>query len=233
MFMTEPRLSDPTSARPSGRWPPGQRQAPLRPFGFVRNARWQPGPISHPVFAVTGAIAAPVVCDVEALIRSLGRREQRSDLHCVATWSALDLTWSGLAFADFWGWLGEQADLDGVTWLRLTGADGFRTCLPVTDALAPDVLLADRLNGEPLSVDHGAPVRLVAPAHYGYKNIKHLQAMTLRTSYRPGSAGWAEHPRARVAEEERGRGLPGWVYRHLYRTIAPAAFAAYDRNRRV
>ena len=42
------------------------------------------------------------------------------------------------------------------------------------DALADDVLLADRLDGAPLDAKHGAPVRLVAPAHYGFINVKHL-----------------------------------------------------------
>lgn len=39
--------------------------------------------------------------------------------------------------------------------------------LPIADLLVPAVLLADRLGGEPLSFARGAPLRLVAPAHYG------------------------------------------------------------------
>jgi DMSO/TMAO reductase YedYZ molybdopterin-dependent catalytic subunit len=176
-------------------------------------------------------MSTPVVCDVADLIEQLGRTELRSDLHCVATWSALDLEWSGLAFTDFWAWLGDQAELGDVVWLRCKGADGWSACLALEDALAPNLLLADRLDGEPIPPEHGAPVRLVAPAHYGYKNVKNLSTITLLSDYRAGSSGWAEHPRARVAEEERGPGLPGWVYRGIYRALRPAVAARYDRAR--
>jgi hypothetical protein len=49
--------------------------------------------------------------------------------------------------------------------------DGSRGSLPLEDLLAADVLLADAFDGPPLGVAHSAPVRLVAPGHYGYKNI--------------------------------------------------------------
>jgi DMSO/TMAO reductase YedYZ molybdopterin-dependent catalytic subunit len=98
--------------------------------------------------------------------------------------------------------------------------DGYRTALPLTDLLAVDVLLADRLNDQPLTVEHGAPIRLVAPAHYGYKSAKHLQRIELcaeHLRYRPLLHRLLDHPRARVAFEERGQFLPGWLSRYLFR----------------
>ena len=212
--------------------PPGQRAGPLRRFGLLDSAAWGPDPSARPEVTIDGEIGEPLVCDIADLIGRLGRRQIRADLHCVATWSATNLEWSGLGFTDYWGWLRDHAELGDVSWLRLKGLDGSSACLSLADALSPDVLLADRLNGEPVPADHGAPLRLVAPAHYGYKNIKNLCAITLLSRYRAGSAGRAEHPRARVAQEERGPGLPGWVYRGVYGTLKPAVFAAYDRRRR-
>src|SRR6185436_19658550 len=93
---------------------------------------------------------------------------------------------------------------------------------PLADLLAPDVLLADRLDGEPLSIAHGAPLRLVAPAHYGYKSIKHLNRIEFRRSsagYRPIGFRFMQHPTARVANEERGQWFPGWLLRRLYRPL--------------
>ena len=211
--------------------PPGQRAAPLRPFGRPEGAAWRPEPGGRPKISVRGNISAPVEVDIADLIEQLGRTDRRSDLHCVATWSATDLEWSGLAFTDFWGWLGKQAELGDVGWLRCKGADSWSACLALEDALAGNVLLADRLNGEPLPPEHGAPLRLVAPAHYGYKNVKNLSTVTLLGAYRAGSSGWAEHPRARVAKEERSRGLPGWIYRGVYGVLKPAVIALYDRKR--
>jgi Oxidoreductase molybdopterin binding domain len=90
------------------------------------------------------------------------------------------------------------------------------------DLLAPDVLLADRLFGQPLSLEHGAPLRLVALGHYGYKSVKHLDRIEFRVSdagYRPYGLRFMVHPRARVAFEERGQWLPGWLLRVLYRPL--------------
>jgi DMSO/TMAO reductase YedYZ molybdopterin-dependent catalytic subunit len=106
------------------------------------------------------------------------------------------------------------------------------------------VLLADTLGGEPLNVAHGAPLRLVAPAHYGYKNLKHLAAIEYWTDRRHYRFPWPypnlmDHPRARVALEERARFLPAWLLRPFYRMVMPLArakaargLAAYERQNR-
>ncbi|WP_354643682.1 sulfite oxidase [Kitasatospora camelliae] len=67
--------------------------------------------------------------------------------------------------------------------LVFTGADSgevdgrdtpFERALPVAAALHPDTLLATRMNGEPLTRRHGAPVRLVVPGRYGVAGVKWL-----------------------------------------------------------
>jgi DMSO/TMAO reductase YedYZ molybdopterin-dependent catalytic subunit len=100
--------------------------------------------------------------------------------------------------------------------------DKYKSSLLLEDALADDVLLADKLDAQPLSFEHGAPLRIVAPAHYGYKNVKHLSNIELlqdATSYKPRIPRFMEHPRARIAYEERGRYFPGWLLRYLYRPL--------------
>jgi DMSO/TMAO reductase YedYZ molybdopterin-dependent catalytic subunit len=79
-------------------------------------------------------------------------------------------------FADFFEHVaGRSRPTDDVRLVVFHGDDGYRCSLPLEDLLAADVLLADTLDGAPLGIEHGAPVRLVAPAHYGYKNVKHLR----------------------------------------------------------
>jgi DMSO/TMAO reductase YedYZ molybdopterin-dependent catalytic subunit len=88
--------------------------------------------------------------------------------------------------------------------------------------MSDDVLLADRLDGQPLSIQHGAPLRIVAPAHYGYKNVKHLNRIDFLTEgseYNRAGYRFMDHPRARVAFEERGIGAPGWLLRIAYRPL--------------
>jgi len=102
------------------------------------------------------------------------------------------------------------------------GQDGYKSSLPLEDLLASDVLLADQLNGAPLTIEHGAPLRLVAPAHYGYKSVKHVYRIDLLPEEGSDRRSWMrflDHPRGRVALEERGRGFPGWFLRFVFRPL--------------
>ncbi len=116
--------------------------------------------------------------------------------------------------------------------LIFRGQDGARTSLLLEDLLAPDVLLADTLDSSPLTVEHGAPLRLVAPAQYGYKSVKHLSRIEFRRDdkgYRPAAFRFMDHPRARVALEERGRWVPGWLLRYLYRPLVSVTAARFAK----
>ena len=167
-------------------------------------------------------------------LQGLPRVEQVCDFHCVTTWSFPALRWEGVRFIDFYARVvqPQAAPHANATLVALRGQDGARTGMLLEDLLAPDVLLADRLNGEPVSVDHGAPLRLIAPAHYGYKWVKHLSRIEFRNpgaGYRVSALSFMDHPRARVAHEERGRVLPGWLLRHLYRPLIPGTVARFAR----
>lgn len=205
--------------------PPGQVERPDFPrFGLGRFARRYAPNLDRIELAIGGDVARPLTVADEVL--RLPRVEQVSDFHCVTTWSRRGVAWSGVRFADFYrdlavGRAGAPAD---ATTVVLQAQDGYCSCLLLEDLLAPDVLLADRLDGRPLGLEHGGPLRLVAPAHYGYKNVKHLAAIEFRrdrSTYRFPFPypGLMDHPRARVALEERGVGLPGWIFRYLYRPL--------------
>lgn len=202
--------------------PPGQQATKLERFGLPQFARRRVEPPARPVLTVTGEVRRPTQFDLGDLLDGLPRREQRSDLHCVTTWSALDLTWSGVAFGDV---VHRVASLvqphPRAGWLLVSGLDGFQSCLLLEDALAEDVLVADGLAGVPLCSEHGAPMRLVAPAQYGYKSVKHVVGLEYCRAYPGGSAGWKEHPRGRVAREERSRLLPGPIWRRAWAWALP------------
>ncbi len=208
--------------------PPGQHPAAWERFGLPQFAARRVVPPVRPVVSVTGHVRRPAQLDLDELLAGLPRRQQRSDLHCVTTWSALDLSWSGVPLREVLHRLTDVVSPHPrARWLLATGLDGFAACLRLDDALADDVLLADQLDGVPLSVAHGAPVRVVAPAQYGYKSVKHLMALEYRTAYPGGSAGWKEHPRGRVAREERSRLLPGPLWRRAWAVTLPLARRPY------
>lgn len=208
--------------------PPGQRAAELERFGLPGFARRQVQVPARPVLTVSGEVLRPTQVEVAELLAGLPRADQRGDLHCVTTWSALDLDWSGVRLAAAIGVLAElvQPHPDA-RWLLATGLDGFSACLALEDALAAGALLADRLGGNALTAAHGAPVRLVAPAQYGYKSVKGLATLEFRRRYVPGSAGLKEHRRGRVATEERSRLLPGPVWRQVWARALPIARRPY------
>lgn len=208
--------------------PPGQHPAGWERFGLPQFAARHVVTPVRPVVSITGHVRNPAQFDLGDLLAGLPRRPQSSDLHCVTTWSALNLPWSGVLMREVLDRLTEVVrPHPRARWLLATGLDGFAASLRLDDALADDVLLADSLGGAPLSVAQGAPVRLIAPAQYGYKSVKHLVGLEYCIAYSGGSAGWKEHPRGRVAREERSRFLPGPLWRRAWAVMLPLARRPY------
>jgi DMSO/TMAO reductase YedYZ molybdopterin-dependent catalytic subunit len=206
--------------------PPGQVEVDDFPrFGLANFAFRFPAETERIELAVGGDVAHPMLFAAE--LESLERVEQVSDLHCVTTWTRRGLRWGGWRFRDFY----EQLVVPrvrpdaGASLVVLCAQDGLAQSLPLEDALAADVLLADRLDGERLGVDHGAPLRFVAPAHYACKSVRHLCAVDFWRDARhyrfPGPRWLMNHPRARVMHEERGTVFPPWVFRTLWPAMIP------------
>ena len=175
------------------------------------------------VVTIGGAVTTSIVLD-EAVCAAVPRCERVTSLHCVTTWTRDGLRFAGWSLRALWDVvIVPQAQPDPrVCAVVVRGLDGCWTMLPLEDLLAPDVLVADRLDDRPLGRAHGAPLRLVVPAHYGYKQVKHVCALELLTEWPARrTLVWFEHPRARVAFEERGPYVPGWVYRTVYRAALP------------
>ncbi len=213
--------------------PPGQREAvAFHRFGLPQFAERFPKETTSCLLDVVGNVAHELHL-TDALL-GLPRVEQVCDFHCVTTWSFRALRWEGVRFSDFFFRVvqPQAAPHASATLVALRGQDGARTGMLLEDLLAPDVLLADRLNGQPISVDHGAPLRLIAPSHYGYKSAKHLSRIEFRNptlGYRVSGFAFMDHPRARVAREERGRLLPGWFLRYLYRPLIPGIVSRFAK----
>jgi DMSO/TMAO reductase YedYZ molybdopterin-dependent catalytic subunit len=214
-------------------WPAGQREITSFPrFGLLQFARRFPAETSRRELKIVGDVANEIV--VADVLDGMPEIEQVSDFHCVTTWSRRAVRWGGVRFADFYEQvIAPQARplADARTFI-LRGQDGARTTMLLEDLLAPDVLIATMLDGVPLSIEHGAPMRLIAPAHYAYKSVKHLSRIEIRTDeskFRPAAFRFMDHPRARVASEERGRGLPGWLLRFLYRPLVRPTMRYFAR----
>jgi DMSO/TMAO reductase YedYZ molybdopterin-dependent catalytic subunit len=213
--------------------PPGQFDLGQFPRFGTHFHRPPPVLALGPTLEVSGAVVEPVSVALTEL-DALPRQEMTTDFHCVSGWSATGLRWEGIAFSDFYREVVEpvlRPEDGNITHLVFGGLDGFESLAMIEDAMDPSVLLADRLNGEPLAPDHGAPLRLVSPLQYGYMSTKHLSRIEVHTSRPRRTLGAAtafaqlalegplvlRHPRARVWKEERHPWLPARLLRPLYR----------------
>ncbi len=203
--------------------PPGQKIRDSFPrFGLSAYANRFPK--NTDTLAIVIEINRGVTIEIEDAHAGLPRATLQADFHCVTTWTYPDAVWSGVKLVDFFNHhikprLNENTQLAGAVFCA---QDGYKTSLPLEDCLNESVLLADTLNNEPLSIEHGSPLRLVAPEHYGYKNLKHLKRIEFYTTMpklKRGLNAFLDHPRARVAKEERGRWVPGWILRYVYRPL--------------
>ena len=115
--------------------------------------------------------------NIRNLLASFRLHEQITRLVCVEGWSAI-AWWAGLKFDDL---LGAYPPMSQARWARIESSvnlgpwgnpDPYFVSLDLPTARHPQTLLATHLNGKPLTVEHGAPLRLVAPVKLGLKNIK-------------------------------------------------------------
>ena len=124
-----------------------------------------------------------VSLDIEALLARHPIHDQITRLVCVEGWSAI-AWWSGLRFDDLlhayppvsqakWAYIESSVNLDANG-----NPDPYFVSIDLLTAQHPQTLLATHLNGEPLTVEHGAPLRLLAPVKLGLKNIKAITRIT-------------------------------------------------------
>jgi sulfoxide reductase catalytic subunit YedY len=104
----------------------------------------------------------------------LPRIAQSSRLKCVQCWSGR-VNWEGFRAQELLRLVGARTDL---LWVRVDCADKYYDFVKLEDLLHPRTLFAVGMGGEALSPEHGAPLRLVMPAKYGYKSSKLITKLT-------------------------------------------------------
>jgi DMSO/TMAO reductase YedYZ molybdopterin-dependent catalytic subunit len=118
---------------------------------------------------VGGLVDKPLSLDY-AQLRALPRTHQVRDFHCVTGWTVNNVRWTGVRLTDLFERVQPQFDAHAV---RFISAEvPYVDYLTLKQASLHDVLLAYEMDGKPLPREHGAPVRLVMPEMYGYKNVK-------------------------------------------------------------
>jgi DMSO/TMAO reductase YedYZ molybdopterin-dependent catalytic subunit len=116
-----------------------------------------------------------------AMLAGMRQTSARLPIACVEGWSTVQ-TWSGVRLADLARIAGVPAPRSArVTSLQRRGAFGAAT-LQANQIRDPDALLALRVNGADLSLDHGYPARIIVPALPGVHNTKWVASIEFETS---------------------------------------------------
>lgn len=136
---------------------------------------------------ITGLVDAELSFDWKAF-RELPRVKVFADMHCVTRWSRLSNLWEGVSTQT----LLARAGVDPkARFVIAHGYDGeFTTNLPLDAFRSEDAVVADTHDGEPISLEHGGPARLVIPKLYAWKSAKWLRAIELVAT---DSAGYWEN----------------------------------------
>jgi DMSO/TMAO reductase YedYZ molybdopterin-dependent catalytic subunit len=115
--------------------------------------------------------------------KQLPRKRIVADFHCVTAWSKFDNEWEGVPFRV----IADRArPAPEASHVMVLGDGGYTTNVPLRDLLEDDVLLADTHAPEPLTADHGAPLRLIVPKLYAWKSAKWLRGFDFMAQDRAG-----------------------------------------------
>src|SRR5947207_3195902 len=133
-------------------------------------------------FRVVGEVEQPVMLSWDEL-QALPSTEVTIDVHCVTRWSRFDTTFRGV----HWREIAKVAKpRPGGRFVVAHAEQGFTANVPVSAIEDDEALLAYEADGEPLTPDHGWPLRLVVPTKYFWKSAKWLRALELLARDQPG-----------------------------------------------
>ena len=162
------------------RLPPGQKATdgwPILHYGSIpriETPEW--------TLELSGLVEEPVSLNWEEF-NSLPKVTLLNDIHCVTAWSKFDNTWQGVAVSEVMKRVQLKPEAQHV---MLHSYGGYTTNLELDDFLREGNLFATHHDGEPLTKEHGWPVRLVVPHLYFWKSAKWVRSVQFLPKEQPG-----------------------------------------------
>ncbi len=164
------------------RLPPGQYLTEKWPVLHAGSAAGYPADLAGWDFTVSGEVDTPLTLTWEQL-SELPRVEVTQDIHCVTRWSRFDASFEGIP----WSALRDLAGPRPTARFAIAHAEaGFTANVPIDFLERDGAMLATHADGEPLSRDHGWPLRLIVPGKYFWKSAKWLRGIELTAEDHPG-----------------------------------------------
>ncbi len=165
------------------RIPPGQSRTQKWP---VLDASGPPGKLDLDrwTLEIDGLVGQKIALTWQDFLQ-LPRVKVFADFHCVTRWSRLGNVWEGVSTRTLLELAGGPKP--EAKYVVAHGYDyGWTTNLPLAEFLADDALVAIKHDGEDLTLEHGAPARLIVPKLYAWKSAKWLGAIELVEHDRAG-----------------------------------------------
>ncbi len=149
---------------------------------------------------VGGNVNTPLTLTLDELKQMPAVEEMRT-LECISNPAGGPLisnaVWKGIKMADLLKRAGVKSDTKEI---KLESYDGYSTAIPLDLANDDHALLVYEMNGEPLPLEHGKPLRCLWPGRYGMKQPKWLTTITAITTQYMGyweSQGWTDDAKIR------------------------------------
>ena len=188
-MVDEQIIKSPDTER-KNRVPPGQRLVDYFPvlhyngIPKIDTAKW--------TFRIFGLIEKEMNLNLDEFM-ALPRVKVFSDIHCVTGWSKLNNRWEGVSSSQIRKLLNVFPE---AKFVMVHCLDGYSTNLSFEDFFQPDVLFAVKYENEPVTLEHGYPVRLIVPRLYLYKSAKWVNGVEVMAKDKPGfweSRGYHNH----------------------------------------
>jgi DMSO/TMAO reductase YedYZ molybdopterin-dependent catalytic subunit len=166
--------------REEHRLPPGQVATlkwPVLHYGSVPRfdaAKWD--------FRIYGLVDEAVKLGWKEF-NELPKSKTHSDFHCVTRWSRFDNDWEGVKFNEVLKLVQLKPE---AKYVLVHAEQGYTANIPLTDLRRDNVLFATHHDGQPLTADHGYPLRLIVPHLYAWKSVKWVRGIELLEREAPG-----------------------------------------------
>jgi DMSO/TMAO reductase YedYZ molybdopterin-dependent catalytic subunit len=164
----------------ANRLPPGQRLVqdwPVLDLGVQPDIRPEKFRLR-----LEGLVESPLRLDWDGFM-ALPQAEMVVDIHCVTQWSRYDNRFGGVKAAEL---LARARPKPEARFVIFHSYDGYTTNVPIEEFAAHDVMLAHSWKGEPLTRQHGGPVRVVLPRLYLWKSPKWVTRLEFTAEDQPG-----------------------------------------------
>lgn len=136
--------------------------------------------------SVRGEVDHPLDMDLDAYMER-SHKTLRFDIHCVTSWTRFDTEFSGVPLREILDDAGVKPSARFVSFTAYSDRD-HHTSLPL-DVAVDNSWLVHSVDGEPLELGHGGPVRVVTPGRYFYKSVKWIKRIDVLAEDR---LGWWE-----------------------------------------